>query len=233
MSVFSDSVFEISGLLGVAFYLGGYAALQFGFVRGSGYAYTLLNLLGASFVLVSLWTNFNLASLLIQVSWITLSVVGLTRLYVRNRALHFTSEELQLLEDRLPTLSKPSAKDFFRAGGWADLEPGEGLLREGRAVEHLFYLAQGEVTVHSGENEITRVEHGFLGEISVLDGKPASASVTTATPSKVFVIARTDLKRLMAKDTEFGNALEAGLSRELGRKLVEASRRLIDAPKPG
>ncbi|MEM6407174.1 MAG: cyclic nucleotide-binding domain-containing protein [Pseudomonadota bacterium] len=231
-SILGD-MFAVAGLLGVAFYLGGYAALQLGFVRGSGYAYTLMNLLGASFLLISLWTDFNLASLLIQVSWITLSIIGLTRMYLRNRALHFTEDERNLLADRLPNLAKPAAKDFFRAGGWAELGAGDALLREGHSVEHLFYLSQGQVAVHSGEDEITRVERGFLGEINVLEGAPASASVTTVSPSKVFVIAREDLKRLMLKDPEFGIAMEAGLSRELGRKLVEASRRLIETPRLG
>ncbi len=229
MAGFDYDIFAIAGLVGVAFYLGGYAALQLGIVRGSGYIYTLSNLLGASFVLISLWTEFNLASMLISLSWITLSVIGLTRMYLRSRSLHFSEDELQLLKDRLPNLSKPAAKDFFRAGGWAELPAGEDILREGQGVEYLFYLSRGKASVHSGSGEIAQVERGFLGEINVLEGAPASANVTTLTPSKVFIISRENLKRLMARDAEFGIALEAGLSRELGRKLVEASRRLVGA----
>ncbi|MEM7472979.1 MAG: cyclic nucleotide-binding domain-containing protein [Pseudomonadota bacterium] len=233
MSELYGSVFAVSGLLGVAFYLGAYAALQFGLVRGRGYLYTLLNLFGASLVLVSLWQDFNFASLLIQVSWISLSLIGLTRIYLRNRSLHFTSEEQQLMDERLPSLSKPSAKDFFRSGGWVELAAGEELLAEGQKVDHLFYLAAGEVSVSSGTDEITRVTRGFLGEISILDGAPASANVTTLSPVTIFVISRDALLSLMARDEEFRMALESGLSRELGRKLVQASRRLIGTPEPG
>ena len=37
------SAYEIAGFAGVAFYLGSYAALQFGWIKGSGYTYPILN----------------------------------------------------------------------------------------------------------------------------------------------------------------------------------------------
>ncbi|MEX0369308.1 MAG: hypothetical protein AB3N09_01665, partial [Tateyamaria sp.] len=71
--------FQIAGFAGVAFYLGSYALLQLGVVRGNGYPYALMNLAGASLVLVSLVTGWNLFSAIIQISWITLSIVGIAR----------------------------------------------------------------------------------------------------------------------------------------------------------
>lgn len=74
------SIFDIMGLLGVVFYLGSYAALQFEIIDGRKVVYPLLNFLAASFVLVSLFENFNLPSLLIQISWIAISLYGISRL---------------------------------------------------------------------------------------------------------------------------------------------------------
>jgi len=73
------SVFDVSGLLGFAAYLGGFAALQFGLLDGNGKTYAWVNVLAASFVLISLYDAFNLASLLIQVSWIIIGYVGIVR----------------------------------------------------------------------------------------------------------------------------------------------------------
>ena len=73
------------GLLGVAFYLGSYAALQFGRLDGSSAVYTGLNLAAASCVLVSLASNFNLSSLLIQMFWIGISLYGLFRIWMKPR----------------------------------------------------------------------------------------------------------------------------------------------------
>ncbi|MGX9356891.1 cyclic nucleotide-binding domain-containing protein [Roseobacteraceae bacterium S113] len=224
--IYSD-VIRISGLLGVAFYLGAYGALQFGFVRGNSYVYTLLNLIGAALVLIGLAEAFNLASALIQISWILISVVGLTRLYLRTRRLRFSEEELRLLEERMPNLSKLSAKEFFSAGGWTDLPAGEVILRQDAPVGHLFYLASGSVEVTASGQAITQVNNGFLGEINVLDGAPASADVTTLAPSRAFVISREALSKVMMRDDDFRSAIESSLSREMGQRLMQANRRIV------
>ena len=76
--------YELAGFAGVAFYILAYALLQFGLLKGSGYVYTALNLAAAILVLVSLTAHFNLYSAMIQIFWITLSVIGLARLWSLN-----------------------------------------------------------------------------------------------------------------------------------------------------
>lgn len=70
---------DISGLTGVALYLAAYALLQKGLLRQDDASYFWLNLLAASMVLISLTSEFNLASALIQLSWILISLCGLHR----------------------------------------------------------------------------------------------------------------------------------------------------------
>ncbi|MEM7258468.1 MAG: hypothetical protein AAF404_13905 [Pseudomonadota bacterium] len=72
--------FEFIGVAGFIFYMLAYALLQMGKLSGHGYAYTLLNMIAAILVLISLIHQFNLASLLIQVSWVAISIYGLIRL---------------------------------------------------------------------------------------------------------------------------------------------------------
>ena len=92
-------LFWMAGLVGVAFYLGSYAALQSGLLSGAGYLHTILNLIAASLVLVSLFAEWNMSSALIQASWIVISLIGLTRLYIRHRMLRFSDEEQHLIDD--------------------------------------------------------------------------------------------------------------------------------------
>jgi len=74
------SLYEVLGLAGVVFYLGSYAALQLDLINAKGFAYPTLNFLAASFVLLSLLENYNFPSLLIQISWITISLYGISKL---------------------------------------------------------------------------------------------------------------------------------------------------------
>ena len=71
------SVYEWVGLCGFAAYLGGFAALQFGWLSGDGVTYTLANIIAAALVLTSLIESFNLASAMIQISWIVIGIFGL------------------------------------------------------------------------------------------------------------------------------------------------------------
>ncbi len=83
--VFQMSIYEILGLAGVVFYLGSYAALQFDIIDGKSVAYSLMNFFAASLVLVSLLENFNMPSLIIQVSWITISLYGISKILLSRK----------------------------------------------------------------------------------------------------------------------------------------------------
>lgn len=74
-----DDVFRAIGIIGFFAYLFGFAALQFNRIRGQSVAYALINIFAASCVLVSLIADFNMSSLLIQCSWITIGTAGIIK----------------------------------------------------------------------------------------------------------------------------------------------------------
>jgi len=71
------SLMQIFGLAGFATYIGGFTAIQFGILDGNSRLYSLISIMAAAFVLASLMEHFNLASALIQVSWITIGLCGI------------------------------------------------------------------------------------------------------------------------------------------------------------
>lgn len=77
-----EQLYRVAGLLGFFFYMASFAALQFRMIDGQGLMYSSMNVLAAFLVLVSLIGEFNLASALIQISWI---VIGLTGIMLRLR----------------------------------------------------------------------------------------------------------------------------------------------------
>ena len=82
------SFFELTGLLGVALYLGSYAALQFELIDCKGFIYPVFNFAAASCVLISLFESFNMSSAIIQISWITISLYGIARLALTQSEKH-------------------------------------------------------------------------------------------------------------------------------------------------
>lgn len=70
---------ELVGLAGVVLVLLAYFGLQSGRMRGDGIAFQLVNILGAGGIAVSLVYDFNLSAMVIEVSWIAISIYGLVR----------------------------------------------------------------------------------------------------------------------------------------------------------
>ncbi len=70
-------IYNISGFFGAFLYLFSYFLLNTDRIDGNGLNYIYINMAAAIFVSISLIEYFNAPSLLIQFSWITLSIVGI------------------------------------------------------------------------------------------------------------------------------------------------------------
>jgi len=228
-----DLFFDICGILGVVFYIACYGALQLGLLRGSSLAYTMGNLAASSLVFVSLLHDWNQASAIVNGIWISISLMGLVRIYLAHRGLRFSSEEEAMRQEVLASMPKPMARMLLDAGTWVDLPQHHVLTREGQPVETLYYLSEGRALVRSGGHEVGEVMQGFVGEISVLSGHPASATVFAEAPARAFAVDGGRLQQLYARDGDFMQALDAALSQDTGRKLRAANARMRDMERVG
>ena len=77
---------DLIGNIGVVMLMIAYLMLQLNKLRSDGLAYSLLNAIGASLVVVSLLYDFNLSALLMEVFWVLISFVGIYR-YFRLKGL--------------------------------------------------------------------------------------------------------------------------------------------------
>ncbi len=222
-----DAVYTAAGTLGAFLYLGAYAALQLGVIRGDGYAFPALNLVASLCVLTSLSAWFNPFSAFIEVSWLLLSLFGIARLWLLTRGLTFTDEERRFLDAALPGLSRLSARRFLSRGAWEDLAPGTVLTREGAPVDRLTWIASGAASVtHDGAEVATIPEGLFVGELGVLSRDPATATVIVTAPTRAFTIPAAPLAALVAKHSDLRLSLDAGIGADARRKIVGANRRL-------
>ena len=76
---------DIIGLTGVALLIGTYALLQFDRIDPKGFWYSFNNMIVAILVTVSLIYSWNLASMVIEVFWFTLSVYGVVMYFRRKK----------------------------------------------------------------------------------------------------------------------------------------------------
>ena len=76
---------DVIGNLGVILIVGSYFLVQIGKMSANSFGYTSSNGLGAAFIMVSLYFNFNLSAFVIEVFWILISLVGMVRIYLQKR----------------------------------------------------------------------------------------------------------------------------------------------------
>lgn len=78
---------DIVGYVGVAFVVGTYFLSQIGRMDSTRALYPALNALGALMILVSLAYRPNPPSIVIELFWLAISLVGLTRRFIKKRSL--------------------------------------------------------------------------------------------------------------------------------------------------
>ncbi len=70
---------DLLGNIGVLLILLSYLLVQLDKMDTQGIRYSFINGLGAGFLCISLYINFNLSGLLMELSWLLISIYGLYR----------------------------------------------------------------------------------------------------------------------------------------------------------
>lgn len=78
------SFYDFVGNLGVFLIIISYLLLQINKIESKNIKYSLMNLFGASFVIISLLENFNISAFVIEVFWVGISLIGIYN-YLMNK----------------------------------------------------------------------------------------------------------------------------------------------------
>jgi signal-transduction protein with cAMP-binding, CBS, and nucleotidyltransferase domain len=86
------------------------------------------------------------------------------------------------------------------------LDPGKTIITQGKQVDTLFIVLDGELQVFSKDVEVARLQSGeIVGEISFVDARPPLASVKALTKSSVLAVNAEALRNRLAKDSSFAS----------------------------
>lgn len=78
--------YDILGTVGVAIIILTYVLLQIERLRSDELMYSLLNAVGATLILISLWYSFNFPSFVVEFFWLVISLLGIGKyLFCRRR----------------------------------------------------------------------------------------------------------------------------------------------------
>lgn len=148
---------------------------------------------------------------------------------LQSRNVRFSAEEKALLDGLVAGVSNSRARHLMDQGVWLTGKEGDCLTREGEPVEQLYYLAQGEARVMNGARQVGRCGPGDLvGEISVLSGEKASATVVLAGPARFWCATAADLRPYVEANEDIHRAMEHGFATALKAKLRASNRTIAE-----
>lgn len=116
------------------------------------------------------------------------------------------------------SLSKRHLKKVAGLTSTVEFGAGDTVIQEGEPGDSFFVAVSGQAKVISGGKTIHRLIPGdHFGEISLLDGRPRSASVVAETPMSLLMVPRPAFLRLVKNDADLARALLASLARMVRR----------------
>ncbi|WP_187972906.1 cyclic nucleotide-binding domain-containing protein [Aquibium microcysteis] len=165
-----------------------------------------------------------LVSDLISATWefifTTVNAIQLALVLLANRSRRVSDDEKLFIDTVLPSLEGNLRTRMLKLGRWETKAPGEVLIEEGQEAPQLVFIARGAASVEKSDRLIGVCGPGdFLGEMSFLSGKPASATVRVANEIRCCVYDPAELRALLQRNPPIRQALELSFNRNLVGKL--------------
>jgi len=150
-------------------------------------------------------------------------------LYER-RAQRFTPDEQAVIDHLVSGLSQTRARHLIDQGLWLTGKAGDVLTREGEPVAQLYYLAEGEAKVTSGGRQVGTCRAGdLIGELTVLSGERASATVVLTGPARFWCAGADVLRPYVEANEDIRRAIEHSFALALKAKLRATNRTIAES----
>ena len=113
-------------------------------------------------------------------------------------------------------LSKKALEELARLADDLEVPEGKVLTRQGDTGREFFVLMDGEVEVERDGQSLGRRGAGdFIGEIALIEDIPRTATVTAATPVRLFVLTGQSFRSVVEAQPEVENKVLRTLARRL------------------
>lgn len=159
-----------------------------------------------------------------------LCLVLVGRALWEEKNVRFSADERAMVDTLFDELPKSRARHLIGQGVWLTGKAGDVLTREGEPVDHLYYLAEGEARVLCLGHQVGLCRPGdLIGELTVLSGETASATVILNTAARFWCAPAEDLRPYVEAHEDIRRAIEHGFATVLKAKLRASNRTIAEA----
>ena len=140
-------------------------------------------------------------------------------------------------------IDRDTFKKLTAIAKYREYQPGEILIREGEQKDEILLIEEGQVEVFksgvkrdsekhnittlAGSNKLYDLYQGdVLGEMSLIDAEPPSASVRAVTEVGIWSMHRLEFNAALGENLEAYNTILANIARILSRRLRDTTAKL-------
>ncbi|WP_404414920.1 Crp/Fnr family transcriptional regulator [Marinospirillum sp.] len=156
-----------------------------------------------------------------QIAFIAINAFNLTVLILHRRPVKLNDQEKWLHSTTLRLLKPRKMLRLLKQAKTHEVAAGEPLVHQGQELNALLLLLSGKASVQmEGQARATLLPGDFVGEMSFISGKVASADVVAEEAACYLEWTAPTLERLYARDSEIKDALQGAIGMDMADKLA-------------
>ncbi len=170
-------------------------------------------------------SNAALNPLWVPIGWnlffISLNIYHVVKIIFGNRRLKLTNKEDELYRMSFSQLNPIEFAKLIRIGEWKKAPSGSIIVEQGQEMEDLMMIYNGRVDVLANGKKVNELKDGqFIGEMSYLTNKPASANIVAMHDTEYVCWKQKVLKDLLKRNPSLIFSLQAAMGLQLTNVLI-------------
>ena len=158
--------------------------------------------------------------------FVLVNIYHISVLLYEKRPIKMAPKDKELYETLFKDLSPVEYLKISKVAEWKKYEPGHTIIRQQHLVPDLVLIYNGTVDVKVGGKKVADLKDGqFVGEMSFLTGKSATADCIVKHESECLVWKQDEFKELLKRNPSLYFTIQSLLSAQVSSNLVSSSKK--------
>jgi len=166
----------------------------------------------------------------IPIGWnfvfVALNLYHVAIIIYEKRPVHMSAKEKELYETMFRSLTPVEFLKITKVAEWKQFKSPLPIITQGKPVNDLILIYNGSVDVMVNGNKVAELKDGqFVGEMSFLTEKPATATCRVNHVTECLVWPQHDFKDLLKRNPSLYFTIQSLLSEQVSNNLVSSSQK--------
>ena len=167
----------------------------------------------------------------IAIGWnfvfVTVNLYHIAVIIYEKRPVQMSPKHKELYETMFKGMTPVEFLKVTKIADWIHFKPGEVITQQGRPVPDLNLIYNGTVDVDVDKEKVAELKDGqFVGEMSFLTEKPATATCVVKYDSELLVWKQEQFKELLKRNPSLYFTIQSLLSAQVSSNLVSSSKKI-------